>query len=655
MPEASVTDIHLCARCPRLLAYRRVGEKSAWKVGYKGSGHFPGSFFHDKIAKPFYRELAGPKRSPLKNEVASLIADQPDNIAESFHLALKNHVLDPALAKHASRLGTDQIMALAGGVAAWARHLAAFSKDWIGSADGGKLDLSEVFCDPERKMKQSFALPGGGSLTVSGAFDALMVDRRAGRAMVLEFKGFKPSREDEDFLQAALYGLLIEKETGIVPSCAVLYLEEGEPEAFYSADTVRSSRRNLESLMETVCQVIAKLRDKGRTRLPFSLDRALCAVCPFDSHCDIDWGARREPESIGPDPELDDAEKAMKRLLSTLEILKLPARSDGYIAGPRLTRLKIKPDLKKGVTVRKVMSRAEDLQIAMELKAPPLIRAQAGHISIDIPRKTNQPLTLLEVWEKEKGSGKQRSRAAFPIGMAIDGSVKWADLTSPTMTSILVAGTAGSGKSVFLRAALLGMALNSGPDQIRFTLIDPKRVTFTDLSAVPHLDGPVVMDLEPALQALERLVEDMEQRYEVFSETGAIDIAEYNSLHDPMAHHVTIIDEYADLMIEKEFKKQAELFIQRLCQKGRAAGFHIILSTQRPDSKVVTPLIKANLQLKVALKVTTATNSQIVLDEPGAERLMGNGDMLVGGAVPLMRLQGPFSTKTEREMVEQLY
>ena len=653
MPEATVTDIHLCARCPRLLAYRRTGEKGAWKVGYKGSGNFPGSFFHDKIARPFYRELAGPKRSPLKTELASLIAERPGNFAESFHLALKNHVLDPALAKHASRLGTDQIMALAGGVAAWAKHLAAFSKDWIDSPDRSKIDISEVFCDPERRMKHSFSLPGGGSLTVSGAFDALMVDRRTGRAIVVEFKGFKPSREDEDFLQAALYGLLIEKETGIVPSCAVLYLEE-EPEAFYSADTVRGSRRNLESLMETVCQVIANARNKGKARLPFSQDRSLCAVCLFDSRCDADWGARRESETVRSDPEPDDAEKAMKRLLSTLEVLKLPARSDGYIAGPRLTRLKIKPELKKGVTVRKVMSRAEDLQIAMELKAPPLIRAQAGHISIDIPRKTNQPLTLLEVWEKEKDSGKKRSRAAFPIGMAIDGSVEWADLTSPTMTSILVAGTAGSGKSVFLRAALLGMALNAGPDRIKFTLIDPKRVTFTDLSAVPHLDGPVIMDLEPALQALERLAVEMEERYDVFSETGAIDIAEYNSLHDPMAHHVVIIDEYADLMIEKEFKKQAELFIQRLCQKGRAAGFHIILSTQRPDSKVVTPLIKANLQLKVALKVTTATNSQIVLDEPGAERLMGNGDMLVGGAVPLMRLQGPFPTKTEREMVERL-
>ncbi len=680
MPDATVTEIHLCARCPRLLAYLRAGEKNVWKIGLKGSGNFPGSFFHDKIAKPFHRALSGKRPSALKTGMNELLAASSDSLAETIHKLLKNHILDPALDRHASRLNTDQIMTLAEGVARWAKYLALFLEKWVGDQNGEKIDVSEIVRDPERKLEHAFSLPCGRTLLVSGIFDALMVDGRTGRAMVVEFKGFEPANEDEDFLQAAMYGLLIEKETGIVPSCAVLYMEDEQPEAFYSEEVVRDARKNLESLMETVCEVISNENHKGKADLGFTQDRVLCDACPFDSRCDADWGPRRETTSIEPEdgerdevregvkteeiekpeePEkieekekTEEAENAMGLLLKTLRILRLPSISEGYIAGPRLIRLRIKPDLEKGVTVRKIMSRADDLQIAMKLKAPPLIRAQAGYLSIDIPRKIRRPLTLLELWEKEKDSGQRRSSAAFPIGMAIDGSVEWADLTNPAMTSILVAGTAGSGKSVFLRSAVLGMALNAGPDEIKFTLIDPKRVTFTDFSEIPHLKGPPIMDLGPALEELEKLVYEMEERYDLLSNAGAIDISEYNARNAPLEHHVTIIDEYADLMIEKDFKQRAELLIQRLCQKGRAAGFHIVLSTQRPDSKVVTPLIKANLQLKIALKVTTLANSRIVLDEPGAERLMGNGDMLAGGAVPLMRLQGPLPTKTERLMVE---
>ncbi len=158
------------------------------------------------------------------------------------------------------------------------------------------------------------------------------------------------------------------------------------------------------------------------------------------------------------------------------------------------------------------------------------------------------------------------------------------------------------------------------------------------------------MNQDQALDALERLIQEMEERYTLFEERGVIDISEYNAGETILPHHVVIIDEYADLMIDKETKGKMEVHIQRLCQKGRAAGFHLILSTQRPDAKVVTPLIKANLQLKAALKVTTATNSQVILDEPGAERLMGAGDMLVGGAIPVTRLQGAFPTRAEIAM-----
>jgi S-DNA-T family DNA segregation ATPase FtsK/SpoIIIE len=292
------------------------------------------------------------------------------------------------------------------------------------------------------------------------------------------------------------------------------------------------------------------------------------------------------------------------------------------------------------------MNRAEDLQIALSLNDPPLMRAQAGYLSVDAPRSVSTPLTLSELLEKGKNH-RPDSVATFPLGMAIDGSVEWADLSNPAMTSMLVAGTAGSGKSVFLRSAIIAMAAGTDAGKLVFTVIDPKRVSFTDLTELPHLAKPVIMDAEPAIETLEQHVCEMENRYKIFEKDGVFDIVEYNRRQPEISRHVIVIDEYADLMTDKDTGKRLEADLQKLCQKGRAAGFHVILSTQRPDSKVVTPLIKANLQLKIALKVTTSANSQVVLDEPGAERLMGNGDMLVGGAVPLVRLQAAIPTKTE--------
>jgi S-DNA-T family DNA segregation ATPase FtsK/SpoIIIE len=174
-----------------------------------------------------------------------------------------------------------------------------------------------------------------------------------------------------------------------------------------------------------------------------------------------------------------------------------------------------------------------------------------------------------------------------------------------------------------------------------------------DLASLPHLSGPILMDTESVLEKLHQLVDDMEERYHMFEKKGVSDIHTYNQLNRPLSHQVIMIDEYADLMADKDTRTDLETSIQRLGQKGRAAGIHLILSTQRPDARVVTPIIKANLQLKVALKVTSAANSSIILDTPGAEYLIGHGDMLIGGSVPLQRLQGPLVTKTEIEMAMQ--
>jgi S-DNA-T family DNA segregation ATPase FtsK/SpoIIIE len=276
-----------------------------------------------------------------------------------------------------------------------------------------------------------------------------------------------------------------------------------------------------------------------------------------------------------------------------------------------------------------------------------MIAPQSGYVSVDVPRNVRQPLNLSEMM-KASAPTRPKSEAAFPLGLDIDGRVFWVDLAEPIMTSILIGGTSGSGKSVLLRAVVISLLLCSPPDSLSFTLIDPKRVTFTDMKTLRCLEeGTILLDTDMAMEALQTTVEEMERRYVLMEEAGVPDIAGYNEkAPEKLKRRVLIIDEYADMIVSSQTRAALELFVQRICQKGRAAGIHLILATQRPDAKVVTGIIKANLQLRVALKVTSKANSQIILGEgvSQAQYLLGHGDLLVGGSVPLQRLQAPLAS-----------
>jgi S-DNA-T family DNA segregation ATPase FtsK/SpoIIIE len=242
------------------------------------------------------------------------------------------------------------------------------------------------------------------------------------------------------------------------------------------------------------------------------------------------------------------------------------------------------------------------------------------------------------------------SGTAFPLGLNIDGGVFWVDLADPAMTSILIGGTSGSGKSVLLRSIVVGLLSRASPDSVSFSLIDPKRVTFTDMKGLRCLEeGNLLLDAAGAMKALESAVEEMELRYALMEKAGASDIGSYNdsvTRVSRMKRRVLVFDEYADMVLNPKLRTGVETLAQRICQKGRAAGVHLILATQHPIVKVVTGVIKANLQLRVALRVTSKLNSQIILGEGlgQARYLLGRGDMLVGGSVPLQRLQAPLAS-----------
>jgi S-DNA-T family DNA segregation ATPase FtsK/SpoIIIE len=645
MPMLSVSEAHLAHRCPRLLAYLASGSKDAWKVGLSSTGSFPSKLFHNEVAHPFHQQACGAEKGPVFAALAELTAQPGRDLEKGLAAVLDRYILQPLLEKKGGLLRSDQIAALVMAVNSWGRVLSRFMAKCVDHKPG--IGPDEVFCQTEETMQARISLPGGRTVLLKGRFDGLLLDPVEKEAAILEFKGFRPAHEDEDMIQVGLYALLLRRSLGVRPRGAVLYMEEKEIEAAYSADDLAGLEDNLLDLIAAAARVKAMAGQKGRVEVAGPADRNLCGQCLFNGTCDRDWG-RRSGDRFEDESVDRETQGLLDSLVRTLGGIRLPVEPIGFLVGPRVIRLLVKPDVQKGATVSKIMNRANDLQIALSLGSAPYIHPGQGHLAVDVPRRKPEVVLLSRMWEQGR-AGRPQSRAAFPLGMTMDGKVHWADLSLPTMTSILAAGTSGSGKSVFLRSAILGLARNSGPEEIRFTLIDPKLVTFGDIKNLPHLAGPLIFEVDEALKALEILVDEMEERYRVMAARQVIDIADYNQRHQPLTHHVVVIDEYADLMADREMKKQTEILVQRLCQKGRAAGFHLILSTQRPESHVVTPLIKANLQLKIALKVTSTANSKLILDESGAERLMGHGDMLVGGAVPLMRLQGPLSTRSDIE------
>jgi S-DNA-T family DNA segregation ATPase FtsK/SpoIIIE len=236
------------------------------------------------------------------------------------------------------------------------------------------------------------------------------------------------------------------------------------------------------------------------------------------------------------------------------------------------------------------------------------------------------------------------------IGVNLDGKLVEADLSDPNTCHFLVGGTTGSGKSEFLRSLLLSLLYRHSPEQLQIALVDPKRVTFPEFEQMPWLRSPVVKDSENAIELMDELLAEMEQRYQRFEVTGSPDLATYNQkVAQPLPRIVCIFDEYADFMAEKDSRKALELSIKRLGAMARAAGIHLIIATQRPEAGVVTPIIRSNLPGRVALRTASEADSAIVLGgkQTAAAYLLGKGDLLYQVGSQLQRLQSLFAPKIQ--------
>ncbi|RSI05824.1 DNA translocase FtsK [Streptococcus sanguinis] len=408
----------------------------------------------------------------------------------------------------------------------------------------------------------------------------------------------------------------------------------------------------------------------------------------YNPHEPLDFGREEETEEADVDVEVDFTAKESldyklptinlfapdkpknqskeKRIVrDNIKILEETFASFGIKAaveraeiGPSVTKYEVKPAV--GVRVNRISNLADDLALALAAKDVRIEAPIPGKslVGIEVPNSEVATVTFRELWEQSKTDASKLLE--IPLGKAVNGSVRSFDLAK--MPHLLVAGSTGSGKSVAVNGIIASILMKARPDEVKFMMVDPKMVELSVYNDIPHLLIPVVTNPRKASRALQKVVDEMENRYELFSKVGARNIAgynakvaEYNAQSEykqvPLPLIVVIVDELADLMMVAS--KEVEDAIIRLGQKARAAGIHMILATQRPSVDVISGLIKANVPSRIAFAVSSGTDSRTILDENGAEKLLGRGDMLfkpIDENHPV-RLQGSFISDEDVERI----
>ena len=349
-----------------------------------------------------------------------------------------------------------------------------------------------------------------------------------------------------------------------------------------------------------------------------------------------------------------------KRLADTLRSFGVDAQPGEVVRGPSVTRYEFAQP--QGVKLSKITNLSDDIALALgvgSVRVAP-VPGKISAVGIEVPNRAVTPVRIRDVIESREFTG-HKSAVAFAVGKDIGGNRIIGDIAK--LPHVLIAGTTGSGKSVCTNSLIVSLLYKSTPEEVRFIMVGPKMVELAPYNGIPHLLIPVVTDPKKAAGALQWAVFEMMKRYKLFSENGVKDLASYNALAEQsqpdengetmkkLPSVVVVIDELADLMLVAA--KEVEDSICRVAQMGRAAGMHLVIATQRPSADVITGLMKANIPSRIAFAVASSMESRIILDTPGAEKLVGKGDMLyapLGEGKP-RRVQGCFITAEEIERV----
>jgi DNA segregation ATPase FtsK/SpoIIIE, S-DNA-T family len=347
----------------------------------------------------------------------------------------------------------------------------------------------------------------------------------------------------------------------------------------------------------------------------------------------------------GPDPR--DQEVIGRKLVETLGHFGVEAKIVGIVSGPHVSRFELR--LAPGTKVKKVTELSNDLAYALASTDIRILAPIPGKqaVGVEVPNTRRRLVRLGDIYA---GRPEKTSPLVAWLGKGIDGNSVWTDLAK--MPHVLVAGTTGSGKSGCVNAILSSILMHSSPNDVRLVLVDPKQVELNHYEHVPHLLTPVVTSPRLAANVLANLIGEMESRYGIMGQARCRNLGELNRARKkageaPLPHILCVIDELADLMMVSP--AEVEDSIIRLAQKSRATGIHLVLATQRPSTDIITGTIKVNIPARIAFAVSSQTDSRVILDQGGAEALLGQGDMLFRGAgtSKLARIQGAFVTEDE--------
>ena len=344
-------------------------------------------------------------------------------------------------------------------------------------------------------------------------------------------------------------------------------------------------------------------------------------------------------ETFSKAEENEEIDRVSKVIENTFASFKIEIRVSGHSRGPAITRYEIVPP--SGLKLKNIVSLTEDLALNLGTRNIRIV-APIGNksiIGVEVPNRFRKTVVLREIIESPEFS-KTKAKLPLILGKDIAGNIVIEDLTE--MPHLLIAGTTGSGKSVYVNSLIGGITFNKSADEVKFIFIDPKMVELELYNGIPHLLAPVITKPEEAIAVLEWMSAEMDKRYKLLSEFGVRNMEDYNrevkkikplpgkenekTAYEYFPYIVIVIDEFANLMLR--LPKETEKVISRIAAMARAVGIHLVVATQRPSVDVVTGIIKANFPSRIAFRVSSQTDSRTILDKSGAEKLLGKGDML---------------------------
>jgi DNA segregation ATPase FtsK/SpoIIIE, S-DNA-T family len=445
---------------------------------------------------------------------------------------------------------------------------------------------------------------------------------------------------EEDDFDSRLFGTDSDTETRVIPT------EDAPGTPGREAEDVPVDGDELKNYDSEDAVAVVDPGDRAHAGLtPMGSKRGVTMSEEIDYRPPSPQLLERGKSDKGPDPR--DHEAVGRKLVETLGHFGVEAKIVGIVSGPHVSRFELR--LAPGTKVKKVTELGNDIAYALASTDIRILAPIPGKqaVGVEVPNSRRRMVRLGDIYA---GRPEKTSPLVAWLGKGIDGNPVWTDLAK--MPHVLVAGTTGSGKSGCVNAILSSILMQASPNEVRLVLVDPKQVELNHYENVPHLLTPVVTSPRLAANVLANLIGEMESRYGIMSEARARNLVELNRARAkkreaPLPHILCVIDELADLMMVAP--AEVEDAIIRLAQKSRATGIHLVLATQRPSTDIITGTIKVNIPSRIAFAVSSQTDSRVILDQGGAETLLGQGDMLFRGAgtSKLARVQGAFVTEEE--------